>query len=160
MLKNLKAVTYSLFLWLAGSILIGVAACFVLDVVPHKHFSPPLAYAIWGVLGVFVGFLHFGFAQAQIKGTDGISDWASASEARTVGGQIVGFTALWLFAMSTLFYPLFWSSGSSLEILFLVVPDHMGVSITYFLLILATTAFANHVFTPNAKPGDESSKGS
>lgn len=149
MLKNLKAVTFSLFLWLAGSILIGVAACFVLDVVPHKHFSPPLAYAIWGVLGVFVGVFHFGFAQAQIKGKDGISDWDSPEEARTVGGQIVGLTAVWLAAMSAVFYPLFWSSQSNSEVLFLVVPDNMGVSLTYFVAILGTTAFANNLFAPS-----------
>jgi len=151
MLKNAKAVLYSLFVWLFGAVLAGVAACFVLDVVPHKHFSPPLAFAIWGVLGVFVGVLHFGFAQSQIKGTDGVTDWDSAEEARRVGGQIVGLTALCLIAMSALFYPLFWSSSSSLEVLFLVVPDNMGVSLTFFVTILASTAFWNHVFAPAKK---------
>lgn len=113
MLKNLKATTYSLFLWLAGSILIGVGA------------------------------------QAQLKGKDGISDWDSPEEARTVGGQIVGLTAVWLATMSVVFYPLFWSSGSNLEVLFLVVPDNRGVSLTYFAASLATTAFANNLFAPS-----------
>lgn len=151
MLKILRYVSLSLLGWLVGATLVGVAACFVLDVVPHKHFSPPLAYAIWGVLGVFVGVFHFGFAQAQIKGKDGVSDWDSADEARVVGGQIVGVTALCLIALSALFYPLFWSGGSSLEVLFLVVPDNMGVSLTFFVALLIANAFTNILFSPNAK---------
>ncbi|MCC7435665.1 MAG: hypothetical protein IT363_13340 [Methanoregulaceae archaeon] len=152
MLKILRSVTLSLLIWLAGSIVVGVAACFVLDVVPHKYFSPPLAYAIWGVLGVFVGLFHFGFSQSQIKGTDGISDWTSVDEAKKIGGQIVFLTGLLLATMSAVFYPLFWSSQSNLEVLFLVVPDNMGVSLTFFVAILAATAFTNNLFSPSEKP--------
>jgi xanthosine utilization system XapX-like protein len=147
----LRSVALSLLIWLAGSILVGVVACFTLDVVPHRHFSPPLAYAIWGVLGVFVGLFHFGFAQSQIKGTDGISHWESAAEAKKIGGQIVLLTALFLAGMSAVFYPLLWSSQSNLEVLFLVVPDNMGVSLTFFIAILGATAFTNNLFSPDAK---------
>jgi xanthosine utilization system XapX-like protein len=152
MLKILRSVALSLLIWLAASIVVGVAACFVMDVVPHKYFSPPLAYAIWGVLGVFVGLFHFGFSQSQIKGTDGISDWASVDEAKKIGGQIVLLTALLLATMSAVFYPLFWSSQSNLEVLFLVVPDNMGVTLTFFIAILAATAFTNNLFSPSEKP--------
>lgn len=152
MFKYLKPVAVSFAIWFVSSILVGVAACFVMDVVPHKHFSPPLAYAIWGVLGVFVGLFHFGFSQSQIKGKDGISDWDSVDEAKKIGGQIVFLTAIFLAGLSAIFYPLFWSSQSNLEVLFLVVPDNMGVSLTFFIAILAATAFTNNLFSPSEKP--------
>jgi xanthosine utilization system XapX-like protein len=152
MFKFFKPVAVSFAIWFISSIVVGVVACFMMDVVPNRHFSPPLAYAIWGVLGVFVGLFHFGFAQSQIKGTDGISDWDSADEAKKVGGQIVLLTALFLAGMSVVFYPLLWSSQSNLEVLFLVVPDNMGVSLTFFVAILAATAFTNNLFSPTAKP--------
>lgn len=151
-MKCFKAVSYSFWLWFVASVIVGVVACFILDVVPSRFASPPLAYAFWGVIGVFAGFLHFSFSQAQIKGKEGVTDWESADEAKKVGGQIVRTTAAYLVGLSALFYPLFWSSGSSLEVLFLVVPDNMGVSLTYFVALLATTAFANNLFSPNPNP--------
>mgnify|MGYP000916832948 CR=1 FL=1 len=143
---------YSFWIWFVVSVVIGVAACFVLDVVPHKYFSAPQVYAIWAVLGIFSGFLHFSFSQAQLKGTDGATDWASREEARRLGGHILLITAAQITGIAAICYPLFWSSQSNLEVLFLVVPDHMGASLTYLVLMLATTAFANHLFMPSARP--------
>lgn len=152
MAKLLKSASMAFWMAFLFMDIVGVIGCFVLDVVPNKYHSPLMAYAVWFVLGVFAGIMNFNAAQSFYKGKDGTPvDWDSPDEARKIGGSIVAITAGYLTLLTVLSYLLFWSSFSTLETEFLVVPDHMGASLTFFIVFLATTAFANHLFAPTPK---------
>jgi hypothetical protein len=143
-----RAVSFSFWLWWIAAVVAGVGACFVMDVLPGRNDSPALVYVIWLVLGMFAGLIHFGTAMSTIKGKDGPTDWASREEGLKFGRRILGITAAYLTLIAALSYPLFWSGGSSGEWLFLVVPDHMGASLTFFFAMMAGAAFVHHVYLP------------
>jgi hypothetical protein len=143
-----RAVSFSFWLWWIAAVVAGVGACFVLDVLPSRDASPALVYVIWFVLGIFAGLIHFGTAMSAIKGKDGPTDWASREEGLKFGRWILGITAAYLGLIAAMSYPLFWSGSSSGEWLFLVVPDHMGASLTFFIALMAGAAFVHHLYLP------------
>jgi len=143
-----RAVSFSFWLWWIAAVIAGVAACFVMDVLPSRNDSPALVYVIWFVLGIFAGLIHFGTAMSAIKGKDGPTDWASREEGLRFGRWILAITAAYLAIISSVSYPLFWSGGGSGEWLFLVVPDHMGASLTFFAALMTGAAFVHRLYLP------------
>lgn len=130
---------------LVAADLVGVAASFILDVAPMRHKSAGLGYAIWFVLGVFAGFIHYGAATDR-----GIEGWASRAEARSAGLVILGTSAAIVVGLSVLFHLTMWRHSTGPE--WAVVPDHIPTTVVFLAAFLLSAFLAHRTATP-AAPG-------
>lgn len=150
LVRRVGLTALSLVLYLVGADLVGVAACFVLDVAPIRGKSPALGYTIWAVLGIFVGMIHYGSAAASASGRDVEQAAPSRAEARSAERLVVAVTAALLAGLTALFWRLFWEGSVDAD--FAVVPDHRPTTLVFFAAIMAATAFSHHLFMPQEAP--------
>ena len=147
MLRRVFQVVLPLVLWLVGFDLVGVAACFVFDVLPLRGNSAALPFAIWFVLGVFCGlFVYF---QAESALSAGDEKWPERAHGTATGTFIIAISALCLAAPCVVFYRLWWKDdwlGDS------YVPDSGALTLTFFGAILASMLLARHVSKPDPPP--------
>jgi len=147
-LRFLKTVFWTL-LFLVGFDLIGVVVSFLLDVTPVRGKSGLAFYAIWLVLGVFCGLLNYNAAGARFF-PDEKKDWTNNPDSGRVGVPIIGATALVLAVLFAVCYFTMW--GSNVEPADYFVPDHMGLTITYFVAILGSTILGHTALRPKPTP--------
>lgn len=124
--------------------LLGVLICFIADVVPLRQSSSLLPYAVWFVIGVFIGFLSYAHIGGWITRKDDI-EWMDGDEFRWVGNLILGTTFVLLAALSGLFYIVFWKTNYEVSSF---IPDSPPLTIMFFVTIVVSMLLAKTVFAP------------
>ena len=118
-----------------GFTLLGVLLTVVIDVaiVLHRYWedSPPLAYVIWFVVGVFCATFIY------MRGT---GDDAESAAGRRAGSRQLAITAAVALVLAAL-SSLVWSPNAMEP----VVPDHRGVTITFLVTVVLCVALARLV---------------
>jgi hypothetical protein len=143
--RQLAVILTTLIVVLVVADVVGVIACFILDVAPMRHKSAGLGYAIWLVLGIFAGLIFFSMARDFASGRDPDTPGNLHADAST--GRLVLLTAgAVLVALSALFWTLFWQGSASAE--FAVVPDHMATTLVFFVAFGAGMLVARHAAAP------------
>lgn len=126
--------------------LIGVVACTIFDIAPIRGNSPALPYAVWFVLGVFVGVTTAFAAGTWIAGQD--DKWDEGPRAGGIATGIFLSSLAVAVLLCVLFWKLYWSQGVEGEY---YVPDSQPHSITYLVAALAGMWLARLVSKPPAK---------
>lgn len=140
MLQRAFHVTWILLAHLAVFDVVGVVACFVLDVAPLRYGSFGLLCAVWLVLGVFCGLFAFMNAvQYLSKKPDALPE----SVDRQTGALVVGVSTLLLAGLSLFFYRLWWRFNWLGGDYF--VPDGSVPTLTFFASVLAGMFLTRHV---------------
>lgn len=127
--------------------LIGVAACFIFDVMPFRGNSSLLPYAIWFVLGAFAGFLGYNFAGRWIS-PKSEKDWTNMADAMRTGSFVVAVSGLILLTLCGVFYAIWWRFPTEPSVL---VPDSPVLSLLYFGTSFLAMVSARAFFMPTAK---------
>jgi len=132
--------------------IVGVVACFILDVAPLRHRSTGLGYAVWFVLGVFAGVIAFSAAV-----DDGAPEAARRplSERRSRARLVIAVALVLLIALTALFTGTFWSGA--VEGLG-VVPDHMPTTLVFFASFLAACALGYHMHVDDGSAASTSKR--
>ncbi len=120
--------------------IVGVVACFVLDVAPLRYGSFVLLCAVWLVLGVFCGIIAFANAVRFLSKTP--DEMPDSVDGKT-GALVVWVTALLLLGLSLLFHRLWWRFNWLGGDYF--VPDGAVPTLTFFTSVLASTFLARHL---------------
>jgi hypothetical protein len=124
---------------------VGVVACTIFDIAPIRGNSAALPYAIWFVLGVFVGFITAFAAGTWIAGKD---RWDEGPRAAGIATGIF-LSALAVSAvLCVLFWKLYWSQGVEGEY---YVPDSQSHSLTYLVAALGGMWLVRLVSKPQPK---------
>jgi hypothetical protein len=120
--------------------IVGVVACFVLDVAPLRYGSFGLLCAVWLVLGVFCGIIAFANAVRFLSKTpDEVPDSVDGK----TGALVVWVAALLLLGLSLLFHRLWWRFNWLGGDYF--VPDGAVPTLTFFTSVLAGMFLARHL---------------
>lgn len=125
---------------------VGVVVCTIFDIAPIRGNSAALPYAIWFVLGIFVGLITAFAAGTWIAGKD--DKWDEGPRAGAIA------TGLFLSALAVaavlcvLFWKLYWSKGVAGEY---YVPDSQSHSLTYLIAALAGMWLVRLVSKPRPK---------
>jgi len=127
---------------LAVADVVGVAVCFVLDVVPFRRGSTMALFAVWFVLGVFTGVIAYGQGGPRLLGGEK-GDWTEREDAAKVGAGLLAVATVCLASLSLLFYLLWWRTNPEGQSF---VPDSAAPTATFFGAVLGTMAFSRHVF--------------
>jgi hypothetical protein len=127
----LKAAVAFLVCLAVGDV-VGVVACTIFDIAPIRGNSAALPYAIWFVLGVFVGFISAFAAGSWIAGKD--DKWDEGPRAGGIATGIFLSALAVSAALCVVFWKLYWSQGVEGEY---YVPDSQSHSITYLVSALA-----------------------
>ena len=139
-MKKFGRLTAFTLLYLVVFDLIGVAACFFLDVIPSRGSSAALMYAIWFVLGVFCGLLSYitggGIMSGESKG-----DWMNREDAGRTSWLVIAATSAILAALAIPCYLTMWRRFDMESSYF--VPASEGLTLTFFLTILAVMIFGH-----------------
>ena len=124
----------------------GVVACTIFDIAPIRGYSAALPYAIWFVLGVFVGFGAMGGAGIWIsgKGELGIRSPAAA----VLSTRIFLCALIVAVAIGAFFWWLYWSRGVAGEY---YVPDSGPHTITYLAGALGGMWLGRLVLKPHPR---------
>jgi hypothetical protein len=125
---------------------VGVVACTIFDIAPIRGNSAALPYAIWFVLGVFVGFITAFAAGSWIAGKD--DKWDEGPRADSIATGIFLSSLAVSVLLCVLFWKLYWSQGVAGEY---YVPDSRSHSITYLVAALAGMGLVRLVSKPQAK---------
>lgn len=124
----------------------GVVACVVLDISGIRGFSTALPYAVWLVVGIFVGVTAMGSAGSWISGKG--DRWVEGPEAAVLAPRIFLSGLVTTAALGAFFWWLWWRFGGDGEYF---VPDSMPHSIVYLLSALAGMWVGRLAFTPARK---------
>lgn len=125
--------------WTVVADIVGVIACFVLDVVPLRYGSGALPFVVWGVLGVFCGGVAAGSAGGALL-KDHEMGWFDRPEAPRTAQFVLAVTVVLFAALCLIFNHLWWRFHPSGDFF---VPDTASLTLTYFGGILACmTGFA------------------
>ena len=143
MLRRTFQVAVPLLIWLVVCDVVGVAVCFVFDVLPVRGVSAALPYAIWFVLGVFCGLFTYFTAGARLSASD--DQWIERAEATATGTFITLVNGAFLVALCVAFDLLWWRHDVLGEGF---VPDSEPLTLTFFGAILASMALIRHTFRP------------
>ena len=126
--------------------LVGVVACTIFDIAPIRGNSAALPYAIWFVLGIFVGLITAFAAGAWIAGKD--DKWDEGPRAAGIATGIFLSSLAVSVALCVLFWKLYWSQGVEGEY---YVPDSQSHSLTYLVAALSGIWLVRLVSKPQAK---------
>jgi hypothetical protein len=143
MLNLLKIVVAILGCLIVGDV-VGVIACVVLDLGSPRHWSAPVPYAIWFVLGVFTGMFAYNAAGAWTA-SDAKTEWLEQPDAARRGTLIVGIGVAILVALGVFFHAIYWSRGVAGEYF---VPDSAPHTIVFFVSVGASMALFRHALAP------------
>lgn len=125
---------------------VGVVACTIFDIAPIRGNSAALPYAIWFVLGVFVGFITAFAAGTWIAGKD--DKWDEGPRAAGIATGVFLSALAVSVALCILFRKLYWSQSVEGEY---YVPDSKSHSITYLVSALAGMWLVRLVSKPQPK---------
>lgn len=126
--------------------LVGVVACTIFDIAPIRGNSAALPYAIWFVLGVFVGFITAFAAGTWIAGKD--DKWDEGPRAAGIATSIFLSALAVSVVLCVLLWKLYWSQGVEGEY---YVPDSQSHSLTYLVAALGGIWLVRLVSKPQAK---------
>lgn len=126
--------------------LVGVAVSFVLDVYPARGKTAVAFWAIWFVLAVFCGLLHYMSAGERLSGEKSL-DWTKRPNAGAIGRTVLAGTTLQICTVAMLGYAVFWRFGSEGSY---YVPDNMALSLFFLGTVLAATIFSHQLFKSKA----------
>jgi hypothetical protein len=132
--------------YLVAADILGVIACVIFDVAPIRGNSGALPYAIWFVLGVFVGFIALGTAGAWAADA-GEQDWMERPGGLAVGNRVLASSLVILLGLGAFFWWLYWSRGVAGEFF---VPDSMPHTIVFFVSVLGAMLVARSTLRPKA----------
>jgi hypothetical protein len=133
---------------------VGVVACFVLDVAPLRYGSFGLLCAVWLVLGVFCGLIAFSNTVQYLSKTP--NELPDSVDGKT-GALVVWGTVLLLLGLSLLFHRLWWRFNWLGGDYF--VPDGAVPTLTFFASVLAGMFLTRHVLhRPEPAVGSEEAK--
>ena len=113
-------------LCLAIGDVVGVVACTIFDIAPIRGGSAALPYAIWFVLGVFVGFIALFGAGAWLSGKG--ENWSDGPDGTALATRIFLSALVISLAVGAFFWWLYWSRGVAGEY---YVPDSGPHTIVY-----------------------------
>jgi H+/Cl- antiporter ClcA len=147
MIKGLNIALRLLGCFIAFDI-IGIVAWAVLDILPIKGITTFLAYTVWFVVGVFCGAHGYNFAGAAGPNSPG-KEWAGRPDSGKTGLAVVAIAFVLVGALSALFYTTLWKSGGGKDFF---VPDHLWVSVTFFVAILGMMVVTHTIFRPSTMP--------
>jgi len=125
---------------------VGVVACTIFDIAPIRGSSAALPYAIWFVLGVFVGLIAAFAAGTWIAGRD--DKWDEGPRAGPIATGIFLSALAVSIALCVLFWTLYWAKGVEGEY---YVPDSMPHSLTYLIAALIGLWLVRLVSKPQPK---------
>jgi hypothetical protein len=124
----------------------GVVACTIFDIAPIRGNSAALPYAIWFVLGVFVGLAALFGAGSWITGKS--ETWDEGPEAAALTLRIFLSALVVAVGICLFFWRIYWSRGVAGEY---YVPDSGPHTITYFVSALGTMWLLRLASRPSAK---------
>ena len=125
---------------------VGVVACTIFDIAPIRGYSAALPYAIWVVLGVFVGLGAMGGAGIWIS--DKGENWDSGAEGAALSIRIFLCALIVAVAIGAFFWWLYWSRGVAGEY---YVPDSGPHTITYLAAALGGMWLGRLALKPSPK---------
>ena len=125
---------------------VGVVACTMFDIAPLRGNSAALPYAIWFVLGIFVGLFAMGGAATWISGKDEVGSASTESAALATRIFLSGLGVA--LAIGVFFWRIYWSQGVAGEY---YVPDSAPHTIVYLVSALAGMWLGRLVSTPEPK---------
>jgi hypothetical protein len=125
---------------------VGVVACTIFDIAPIRGNSAALPYAIWFVLGVFVGFIVSFGAGSWITGKG--EKWDEGPEAPALTLSIFLSALAVALAIGAFFWWLYWSRGVEGEY---YVPDSGPHTITYLVSALGAMWVLRLALKPSPK---------
>lgn len=139
-------------LYLAAFELIGVAACFLLDladVLPWRmgSASTALFYTVWIVNGIFCGLLSYD-ACGRIGSPEGPGDWTSRQTAGRTGLLVVAIESVMVAAVWILLRLFLWHGDWGAGIF---VPDNALLTLFFFVAILASVVIGHTSLRPTPK---------
>jgi hypothetical protein len=126
--------------------IVGVVACTIFDIAPIRGNSAALPYAIWFVLGVFVGLIAAFVAGTWIAGKD--DKWDEGPQAGAIATGIFLSALVVSVLLCVLFWKLYWSKGVEGEY---YVPDSQSHSLTYLVAALGGLWLVRLVSKPRPK---------
>ena len=129
----------------AGDV-VGVIAATIFDIAPIRGSSAALPYAIWFVLGVFVGFIALFGAGSWISGKG--ETWSDGPEGVALATRIFLFALGVSVAISVFFWWLYWSRGVNGEY---YVPDSAPHTIVYLVSALGAMWLGRLALKPSPK---------
>jgi hypothetical protein len=125
---------------------VGVVACTIFDIAPIRGNSAALPYAIWFVLGVFVGLIALFGAGSWISGKG--ENWDSDPGAVALTTRIFLSALVTAIAVGTFFWWLEWSRGVEGEY---YVPDSASHTIVYLVSALGAIWIGRLALKPSPK---------
>jgi hypothetical protein len=144
MIRTFLKTLVVLVAYLVAADILGVIACVIFDIAPIRGNSGALPYAIWFVLGVFVGFIALGTAGAWAADA-GEQDWMERPGGLAVGNRVLASSLVILLGLGAFFWWLYWSRGVAGEFF---VPDSMPHTIVFFVSALGAMLVARSTLRP------------
>ena len=133
-------------LCLAIGDVVGVVACTIFDIAPIRGGSAALPYAIWFVLGVFVGFIALFGAGAWLSGKG--ENWSDGPDGTALATRIFLSALVISLAVGAFFWWLYWSRGVAGEY---HVPDSGPHTIVYLVSALGAMWLGRVAQRPSPK---------
>lgn len=137
----------ALIAWLAIAATAGFIICMLIDVVPARHGSAMLPFAIWGVIGLFTGFVVL-YNAAGWAAPPAEREWTSQPTAPALAGAVLQASLIVLAVLSGVFYWLYWSRGVVGEHF---VPDSAPHTLTFFAATALAMLIGKAALTPKPK---------
>lgn len=131
---------------LAVGDVVGIVACTIFDIAPIRGNSAALPYAIWFVLGVFVGFIALFGAGSWISGKG--ENWDRGPEGAALSTRIFLSALVVALAIGAFFWWLYWSRGIDGDY---YVPDSAPHTITYLVSALGAIWLGRLALKPSPK---------
>lgn len=148
-----KAV-FAILGYVIASVIAGVVASFIFDILPLRGISVPLFYTVWLVAGVFCGLLGYNAAGSMLSPkTD--QDWSASPDSGKYGLVVIVLAALVIAALWIACVKFAWTGAGADDH---YVPDNQAMSITYFVGMLGAM-IGGHAFlrpttgTKDKQPG-------
>ena len=133
-------------LCLAIGDVVGVVACTIFDIAPIRGGSAALPYAIWFVLGVFVGFIALFGSGAWLSGEG--ENWSDGPDGTALATRIFLSALVISLAVGAFFWWLYWSRGVAGEY---YVPDSGPHTIVYLVSALGAMWLGRVAQRPSPK---------
>lgn len=143
--RKFAGIVLSLTLYILAFDVVGVVVSTLLDIYPARRKSSAAFWAIWFVLAVFCGFIHYMSAGQRLTGVNDL-DWTRREDARNVGRAIVVGSVLTCILAAAIGYLAFWRFGADGSY---YVPDNMALSIMFLATVALASVVAHATLLPN-----------
>lgn len=128
------------------SVIAGVVACSIFDILPLRGISVPLFYTVWLVAGVFCGLLGYNSAGGILSPkTD--QDWSASAGSGKYGLAVIVLAGIVVAALWIVCVKFAWTGAGADDH---YVPDNQAMSITYFVGMLGAMIGGHAFLRPGA----------